>query len=89
MSTTEPTNEMMPAASGDETAAHAPSGLPEVAAVGLMAGVAWELGRAAVVDWFTALLALVTALLLIRFRINSVWLVIGGGAAGILYHLLT
>ena len=60
-----------------------------VAAVGLMAGVAWELGRAAVVDWFTALLALVTAFVLIRFRVNSVWLVIGGGAAGILYHLLT
>ncbi len=60
-----------------------------VAAVGLMAGVAWELGRAAVVDWFTALLAVVTAVVLIRFRVNSVWLVIGGGIAGILYHLVT
>ncbi|MHB8645296.1 MAG: chromate efflux transporter [Thermomicrobiales bacterium] len=59
-----------------------------VAAVGLMAGVAWELGRAAVGDWFTALLALVTAFLLIRFRVNSVWLVLGGGVAGILYHVL-
>jgi len=60
-----------------------------VAAVGLMAGVAWELGRAAVVDWFTALLAAVAAVVLIRFRVNSVWLVIGGGVAGILYHTLT
>jgi chromate transporter len=60
-----------------------------VAAVGLMAGVAWELARAAVVDWFTALLVAITAVLLIRFRINSVWLVLGGGIAGILYHVFT
>lgn len=60
-----------------------------VAAVGLMAGVAWELARAAVVDWFTALLVAIAAFLLIRFRVNSVWLVLGGGIAGILYHVLT
>jgi chromate transporter len=60
-----------------------------VAAVGLMAGVAWELARAAVVDWFTALLAVVAAVVLIRFRVNSVWLVLGGGIAGILYRTLT
>jgi chromate transporter len=60
-----------------------------VAAVGLMAGVTWELARAAVVDWFTALLAAVAAVVLIRFRVNSVWLVLGGGIAGILYRALT
>ena len=60
-----------------------------VAAVGLMAGVAWELARAAMVDWFTALLAAVAAIVLIRFRVNSAWLVLGGGIAGILYHVLT
>lgn len=53
-----------------------------------MAGVAWLLGRAAIIDWFSALLAIVTAVLLIRFRVNSVWLVLGGGIAGILYHLV-
>lgn len=58
------------------------------AAVGLMAGVAWLLGRAAIIDWFTAVLAILTAVLLIRFRVNSVWLVLGGGIAGILYHLV-
>ncbi len=57
-----------------------------VAAVGLMAAVAWELGRAAVIDWFTALLAVIAAALLIRFRVNSVWLVLGGGVAGIVYR---
>lgn len=57
-----------------------------VAAVGLMAAVTWELGRAAVIDWFTALLAVIAAALLIRFRVNSVWLVLGGGVVGIVYR---
>ncbi len=60
-----------------------------VASLGLMAGVTWQLGRAAVIDWYTALLALVAAGILIRFRLNSAWLVIGGGAAGLTYHILT
>ena len=54
-----------------------------VAAVGLMAAVAWTLGRAAVVDWLTALLAAGAVLLLIRVKINSAWLVLGGGAVGV------
>ena len=54
-----------------------------VAALGLMAGVAWQLGRDAIVDPLTALLALTAAVLLIRFRVNSAWLVIGGGVIGI------
>lgn len=60
-----------------------------VASLGLMAGVTWQLGRAAVIDWYTAILALVAAGLLIRFRLNSAWLVIGGGVAGLAYHILT
>ncbi|MGI8854556.1 MAG: chromate efflux transporter [Thermomicrobiales bacterium] len=60
-----------------------------VAAVGLMAGVAWELARAAVVDWFSALLAAAAAIILIRFRVNSVWLVLGGGIAGILWGVVS
>ncbi len=59
-----------------------------VAAVGLMVAVTWELGRAAIVDWLTAALALVAALLLVRFRVNSTWLIAGGAIAGLAYHLL-
>lgn len=59
-----------------------------VAAVGLMAAVAWELGRAAISDWFSALLGVVAAALLIRFKVNSAWLVLGGGIAGIAYRAL-
>lgn len=58
------------------------------AALGLMAAVTWELGHAALVDWLTAGLAIIAAVLLIRFKINSAWLVLGGGVVGLAYHWL-
>lgn len=51
-------------------------------ALGLMAGVMWQLGRAAVVDPYTAALGLAALVLLIRPGVNATWLVLGGGAAG-------
>lgn len=59
-----------------------------VAAVGLMTGVTLVLARSAVVDWFSALLGVVAAVLLIRCKVNSAWLVVGGGLAGIAFHAL-
>jgi chromate transporter len=59
-----------------------------IAALGLMAGVTMVLGRAAIVDWLTALLAVAAALLLIRFKVNSAWLVLGGGLVGFATYLL-
>ena len=59
-----------------------------VAAVGLMAAVTWQLARAAIVDALTLLLALVAGVLLLRTRLNSAWLVLGGGAAGLLARRL-
>lgn len=55
-----------------------------VTSLALMAGVTWQLGRGAIVDPFSALLALVALFLLIRFKINAAWLVIGGGVLGLL-----
>lgn len=43
-----------------------------------MVAVTWQLGRAAIVDVPTALLALTAASLLIWRGINSAWLVLGG-----------
>jgi chromate transporter len=54
-----------------------------VAALGLMAGVTWQLGRAALIDLPTILLAVVAAVLLFRFKINSAWLVLVGGIIGL------
>jgi chromate transporter len=58
-----------------------------VGALGLMAGVTWQLSRAAVVDWVTVVLALISAVLVFRLKINSAWLVLGGGIIGLLYKL--
>jgi chromate transporter len=53
-----------------------------VAAIGLMLAVTWQLARSAVVDWPSAGAALVATVLLLRWRINSVWLIAGGAAFG-------
>lgn len=55
-----------------------------VASLALMAVVTWHLGRAALVDWLTVSLAGAAALLLLRFRVNSAWLVLGGALVGLL-----
>jgi len=55
-----------------------------VASLALMAVVGVQLGRAAIVDVPTALLAVASAAALFRWRINSAWLVLGGGLAGAL-----
>jgi len=54
-----------------------------VASLALMAAVSYQLGRAAIVDWVTVGLAIASAILLLRFRINSAWLVLGGALVGI------
>lgn len=54
-----------------------------VAAVGLMAAVAWELGRSAIFDPLTVGLALAAAVLLVRFKLNSAWLVLAGAVVGL------
>ncbi len=59
-----------------------------VAALGLMAAVTWELGREAIVDPLTIGLALAALVALLRFRVNSLWLVVGGALAGILRFLV-
>jgi len=54
-----------------------------VASLALMGVVTWQLGRSAVVDVPTVVLALGGAVLLLRYRVNSSWLVLGGALAGI------
>jgi chromate transporter len=55
-----------------------------VAALVLMAVVTLRLGRAAIVDLTTLLLAATSALALLRFRVNSGWLVLAGALVGLL-----
>jgi chromate transporter len=57
-----------------------------VASLALMAVVTVELGRTAIVDLATAGIAVASAVLLVRFKINSTWLVLGGAALGWVMH---
>jgi chromate transporter len=54
------------------------------AAVGLMLAVVWQFATSSIVDPLTVALLVVAAVLLIRWRINSAWLVLGGGIVGVL-----
>jgi chromate transporter len=53
-----------------------------VASLALMAVVCVQLGRAAIVDVPTTILACLGAAALFRWRVNSAWLVLGGGLGG-------
>jgi chromate transporter len=55
-----------------------------VASLALMAVVTVQIARAAFVDWITVAIAVVSAILLVRFRVNSTWLVAGGAAIGLI-----
>lgn len=58
------------------------------ASLGLMAAVAIQLGRVVLIDWFTILIMLVALFLLLKFKLSSVWLVLGGGTLGVIYKLI-
>ncbi len=55
-----------------------------VASLGLMAAVTVQLGRAAFIDPLTIVLGVVSAALLLKFKINPTWLVLGGAGVGLL-----
>ena len=52
-----------------------------VGSLALMGVVTWQLGRAAISDWLTLLLAVASVVILLRFRVNAAWLI---GAAAVL-----
>lgn len=57
-----------------------------VASLALMAVVTAQLGRAAMVDVVTVVLGLASAVVLVRWKPNSTWLVLGGAALGWIAH---
>jgi len=58
------------------------------ASLALMIVVTWELGQSAIVDWLTIVLAIGAGFALIRYRINSAWLVGAGAVVGLLRVIL-
>jgi len=59
-----------------------------VASLGLMAAVTWQLGRASLTGPLTILIALSSFVLLIWLKVNSTWLIVGGGLIGLLSSVL-
>ncbi len=55
------------------------------AALGLMAAVTLELARSALIDAWTVALALGSVIALVRFKINSTWLVLAGALLGLIH----
>jgi chromate transporter len=55
-----------------------------VASFGLMAAVTWRLGQASLIDPLTIAIGLVSLGLLVRFNVNTTWLIAGGAALGLL-----
>jgi chromate transporter len=59
-----------------------------VASLALMTVVTAQLARAAIIDWATLIGALIAAVLLFRWRVNSAWLVLAGAILGTARHML-
>ncbi len=79
---------LLPRLRASLTAGHILDGI-NAASLALMAVVTWQLARAAIVDWLTLVLAIASALILLRFRkVNSAWLVLGAGVLGIVKRVL-
>jgi chromate transporter len=59
-----------------------------VASLALMLAVTVELGRAALIDVPSWAMGLTGAALLLRYKLNSTWLILGGALSGIALHAL-
>ena len=59
-----------------------------VASLALMACVTWQLVRVSITDVLTAVLAIASAIALMRFRLSSVWLILLGSLAGLVSYSL-
>ncbi|MBI3743579.1 MAG: chromate transporter, partial [Chloroflexi bacterium] len=55
------------------------------ASLGLMAGVLWQLGGDAIVDWYTWLLLAIALVAVFATKVNSAWIVVAGALAGLAY----
>ena len=57
-------------------------------ALGLMAAVTLQLASSSLKDFYTVLIAASSLFLLLRYKINSTWLITGGAIAGFLFSFL-
>ncbi len=55
-----------------------------VGSLALMAEVSWQLGRTSLVDIVTVGLGIISAVCLLKWRLNSAWLILAGAVVGLL-----
>ncbi len=53
-----------------------------VGSLALIAVVAWQLGKASITDWLTVSILVVSVIAILRFKVNSAWLILGAGVLG-------
>jgi chromate transporter len=56
--------------------------------LGLMAAVTCQLASSSLTDLYAATITVITLILLLRYKVNSTWLIAGGAAAGFLISIL-
>ncbi len=54
------------------------------AVVGLLVAAAWSIGRAGIHTWIGLSIAIIAAFVLLRFRLNAIWVMFGAGALRLL-----
>lgn len=59
-----------------------------VASLSLMVTVTWQIGHAALPDLGAFLLAILAGVLLIGYKVNPTWLILGGALYGLVFHAL-
>jgi chromate transporter len=57
--------------------------------LGLMAGVTFQLAFSSLTDLYTALIAVTSLVLLLKYKINTTWLIAGGALAGYLIQFIS
>jgi chromate transport protein ChrA len=56
--------------------------------VGLLIAAAWSVGRAGIHTGLGLMLAVIAALVLLRFRVNPFWVILGAGVSRVVFGLI-
>ncbi len=59
-----------------------------IAALALIAGVLIQLGQSSLIDVVTWIIAILSLAILLRYNINSMWLIGGGAVIGVMRFLV-
>ena len=80
-------NPIIPKLRNSPVAGHILDGI-NAASLGLMAAVLVQLARTSISDTLTVLVAVISAILLFKFRVNTTWLILGGILIGLLSGII-